>query len=77
MHSLTNLQFNVDRGIGTAYISFYATPEVKDPETHYALGGRYHLELRRTEEGWRVARQKMEKLWARGSDTTGIFTKGE
>ena len=77
-HSLTNLQFwDVDGGDtakGTAYLAFYATPDVSKPEVNYAWGGPYRFEFRRTSEGWKVARQHLRKTWAQGVDTTGTFS---
>ena len=76
-HSLTNLQVEVDgsdAATGTAYLSFYATPDVKKPEETYAWGGPYRFEFRRTPEGWKVSRQHLKKDWAQGKDTTGLFS---
>ncbi|KAJ5757977.1 uncharacterized protein N7511_006671 [Penicillium nucicola] len=76
-HNLTNLQFEVDgsdEATGSAYLSFYATPDLSKPEVNYAFGGPYKFSFRRTAAGWKVARHNLRKNWSQGVDTTGHFT---
>ncbi|KAJ4361116.1 uncharacterized protein N0V89_001685 [Didymosphaeria variabile] len=76
-HSMTNMQFNVDgsdSATGTAYLWFCATPAVKQPEVHYAFGGPYKFEFKRTSQGWKISRMHLKKIWAQGKDTERVFT---
>lgn len=76
-HTMTNLQFSVDGSdvaSGTAYLWFAATPDVSNPESHYAFGGPYTFNFKRTAEGWRISRMQLKKIWAQGHDTEKVFT---
>jgi len=42
-------------------------------EVHWLLGGRYALDLRRTDEGWRIGAITMTAVWDEGDET--IFEK--
>jgi ketosteroid isomerase-like protein len=45
-----------------------------DPETVHVLVGRYHDELRRTDDGWRIGKLVFEILWGeRRPDATGYL----
>jgi len=76
-HSMTNMQFEVngsDKATGTAYLCFWATPELAKPETNYGFGGPYKFEFVRTADGWKISRMRLKKVWAQGVDTFENFT---
>ncbi len=78
-HTMTNLEFSItgpDTAIGTSYLWFAATPDVSKPEIHYAFGGPYTFDFKRTSEGWRISRMRLRKIWAQGEDTEKAFGAG-
>ncbi|RFU29319.1 hypothetical protein B7463_g7003, partial [Scytalidium lignicola] len=75
-HSMTNMEFKVDgsdRATGSSYLWFCATPETAKPGINYAFGGPYKFEFIRTNDGWRISRMRLRKIWAQGEDTKGVF----
>ncbi|EXJ63551.1 uncharacterized protein A1O5_11312 [Cladophialophora psammophila CBS 110553] len=74
-HTMTNMQFQVDgdKAKGTAYLWFCATPEIAKPEIHYAFGGPYSFDFKRTSKGWKISYMRLKKIWAHGKDTKGVF----
>ena len=75
-HTMTNMEFKVDgsdNATGTAYLWFCATPETSKPEIHYAFGGPYRFEFKRTTQGWRISHMWLKKIWAQGTDTKKVF----
>ena len=45
-----------------------------DPDSAKLLVGRYHNELRRTDEGWKISKLELELLWAEAKvDVAGYF----
>ncbi|KAI2907381.1 hypothetical protein CBS147371_10603 [Aspergillus niger] len=80
MHCLTNVQFEVDgsdTAKGSAYITSYVTPHLKNLGINFALGGRYSLLFKRTAEGWKVAEHLLSPTWTQGSDASGKLNSSE
>ncbi|MET9967317.1 nuclear transport factor 2 family protein [Streptomyces sp. NPDC006356] len=45
----------------------YHLPKVSEPMTHEDAGGKYHAVARRTENGWRIARLRLEIVLTQGA----------
>lgn len=76
-HTFTNYQFEVndnDEALGTSYLWFAATMNCKKPEENYAFGGAYRWNFKRTENGWKIQRMHLRKLWSKGEDTEKRWT---
>lgn len=74
-HLLSVSCVDVD-GDGARALVYHTSHRVfaRDPAAANVLVGRYHDELRRTGDGWRISKLLLEFLWAeRRSDTTGLL----
>ncbi|MER6712595.1 MULTISPECIES: nuclear transport factor 2 family protein [unclassified Streptomyces] len=45
----------------------YHLPKPSEPTAHEDAGGRYHAVARRTEDGWRITRLRLEIVFAQGA----------
>jgi ketosteroid isomerase-like protein len=74
-HLLSVYRIDVDGDHATALV--YHTSNMAfaaDPETNHVLVGRYHDELRRAPDGWKVSKLVFEIVWGeRRKDTTGYL----
>src|SRR2546423_15323580 len=66
--SVYHVDVDGDRASALVYHTSHQVFE-DDPDTAKLLVGRYHNELRREEDGWRISRLVLEILW--GEATTG------
>lgn len=74
-HSMTNMNFSVngDEASGTCYLWFAATMDTSKPHEYHAFGGPYKFNFKRTSEGWRISRMRLQKIWAQNEDTQKVF----
>jgi SnoaL-like domain len=73
--SVYHVEVDGDRAKALVYHTSYQGFE-PDPEIAHVLVARYHDELVRTPEGWKISRLVMEILWGeRRQDTTGYLTE--
>jgi ketosteroid isomerase-like protein len=72
MLSVYSVQVDGDQAQALTYLHSYQSFE-SDPGLTLVMAGRYHDELRRTAEGWRVSRRVMDYLWATESAVSETF----
>lgn len=72
MLSVYSVQVDGDQGHALTYLHSYQGFS-SDPDTALVMAGRYHDELRRTGDGWRVSRRIMDYLWAAESQISTTF----
>lgn len=72
MLSVYSVQVDGDKASALTYLHSYQGFN-SDPDTVLVLAGRYHDELRRTDDGWRVSRRIMDYLWATESKVSENF----
>ncbi|KAH8164960.1 hypothetical protein CIB48_g3320 [Xylaria polymorpha] len=74
-HSLTNIDINLDGNMasGTCYLWFAAIMDTSKPREYHGFGGPYEFNFTRTNEGWKIASLKLNKIWAQNADTEGVF----
>lgn len=70
LHYLTNVQFDVkgDTATGTAYLRYAGVVKRENPKKHFDFGGPYRWDFRRTTEGWKVCKLKLETSWTAGEE---------
>ncbi|MFG2195285.1 nuclear transport factor 2 family protein [Streptomyces sp. NPDC048639] len=75
-HHILNVSFDVrgDRATGIGYMWFVAVTEPGRSSAPYAMGGPYDWEFVRTEDGWRLSRQRLGVWWTSGEDTARAFS---
>jgi len=61
-----------DRANTVSYLTSYQVFE-EDPKSAIILVARYHDELRRTAEGWKISERVMELLWGESKPDTGFL----
>ncbi|HET6705424.1 nuclear transport factor 2 family protein [Amycolatopsis sp.] len=68
-HQLGQLYVDIDKDDATilAYIFAYHLPKASEPMTHEDAGGKYHVVARRTEDGWRIMRCRIEVVLTQGA----------
>ena len=71
-HVITNVVVDLEGDHGRVranHIAYFAPPGSGDvaPLVAYTLGGIYHLELVRHDDGWRITRIETEPVWSSGS----------
>jgi uncharacterized protein (TIGR02246 family) len=68
-HHMGQIYIEVDGDEATilTYQVAYHLPKVSEPMTHEDAGGKYHAVARRTENGWRIARLRLEIVLALGA----------
>lgn len=79
MHSISNIQINVDgtdKASGTAYLSFYAVKDTKRLGANYAFGGPYQFEFIKENGEWKIQSVEVGRWWEQGMDETGDFQEG-
>lgn len=65
-HIIVNLAFEftgADTASGRGNLLFTAVPDPARPANYHQAGGRYAWEFRRTAQGWRIARARLDLLW--------------
>ena len=73
--SVYHVEVDGDRATALVYHTSHQGFE-PDPEIDHYLVGRYHNELVRTPEGWKISRLVFEILWGeRRQDTTGYLAE--
>ena len=75
-HHLLSVYHVVVDGDRATALTYHTSHQgfVADPETDVLLVGRYHQELLRTPDGWKISRLLFEIVWAdRRQDTTGML----
>ena len=73
--SVYHVEVDGDRAKALVYHTSYQGFE-SDPETAHVLVARYHDELIRTPEGWKISKLVMETLWGeRRQDLTGYLAE--
>ena len=74
-HSMTNMDIaiNGDEATCRCYLWFAAIMDTSKPHEYHAFGGPYNFKFKRTEDGWRIARMQLKKIWAQNEDTQGVF----
>ena len=73
--SVYHVEVDGDRATALVYHTSHQGFE-PDPEIDHYLVGRYHDELVRTPEGWKISRLVFEILWGeRREDTTGYLAE--
>ena len=60
------LDIDEDEARGVAYVVAYHLPKAAEPMKHEDGGGKHHLTARRTEDGWRYTRVRLEIVFAQG-----------
>jgi len=72
MHYISNVQFEVDgdSAVGTAYLRYAGVVSRNNPENHLAFGGPYRWEYRRSKEGWKITKLKLETCWTNQGNLT-------
>jgi uncharacterized protein (TIGR02246 family) len=67
-HFVTNQQVAVDGDVATArqYVLAIHVPDAAEPDRHADIGGCYDCDCRRTAEGWKLARLRLEIWWTAG-----------
>jgi ketosteroid isomerase-like protein len=65
--SVYHVEVDGDRASALVYHTSHQVFE-DDPETAKLLVGRYHNELRREPDGWRISRLELEILWGEEKD---------
>jgi ketosteroid isomerase-like protein len=74
-HHLLNVYqvtVNGDQASSIAYLTSYQVFQ-EDPKAAIVLVARYHDELRRTPQGWKISRRVMELLWGESKPDTGYL----
>ena len=74
-HHLLNVyhvKIDGDEASTVAYLTSYQVFE-EDPKAAIILVARYHDELRRTEDGWKIATRVMELLWGETKPDAGFL----
>ena len=73
-HLLNVYQVDIDGDTASTvcYLTSYQVFE-EDPKAAVILVARYHDELRRTVEGWKIAKRVMELLWGESKPDTGFL----
>jgi ketosteroid isomerase-like protein len=74
-HLLSVYHVEVDGDRATALV-YHTSHQVfaEDPESAKLLVGRYHIELRREADGWKISRLALELLWGEARvDVTGYL----
>jgi 3-phenylpropionate/cinnamic acid dioxygenase small subunit len=74
-HLLSVYHVQLD-GDGAKALVYHTSHQVfeDEPETAKVLVGRYHNELRREPEGWKISKLMLELLWGEAKiDTVGYF----
>ncbi|MGC7101350.1 nuclear transport factor 2 family protein [Amycolatopsis lurida] len=68
-HQLGQMYVDIDEDDATilAYIFAYHLPKASEPMTHEDAGGKYHVVARRTEDGWRIMRCRIEVVLTQGA----------
>jgi uncharacterized protein (TIGR02246 family) len=68
-HHMGQIYVDVDEDEATilAYIYAYHLPKASEPMTHEDAGGKYHAVARRTENGWRITRLRLEIVLTQGA----------
>ena len=61
-----------DRASTVSYLTSYQVFE-QDPKAAVILVARYHDELRRTADGWKIANRVMELLWGESKPDAGFL----
>jgi hypothetical protein len=68
-HLLSNHRVDVEDDIAECTAYFQAHHYYPDAcgDSHWTLGGHYHFDCVRTDDGWRIERLVMTALWASGN----------
>ena len=61
-----------DRATAVSYLTSYQVFS-EDPKAAIVLVARYHDELARTPQGWKISRRTMELLWGESKPDTGYL----
>lgn len=65
-HVIVNLALEFtgpDTANGHGNLLFTAVPDPARPANYHQAGGRYTWEFRRTADGWRISRARLDLLW--------------
>lgn len=79
MHSISNVQINVDgsdQATGAAYLSFYAVKDASRLAANYAFGGPYRFKFVKEDDTWKILSVEIDRWWEQGKDDTGAFKGG-
>jgi ketosteroid isomerase-like protein len=74
-HHLLNVyhvRLDGDQANAVSYLTSYQVFE-EDPKAAIILVARYHDELRRTADGWKISRRVMELLWGESKPDAGFL----
>ncbi|MEU0384197.1 nuclear transport factor 2 family protein [Streptomyces chartreusis] len=68
-HHMGQIYIEVDGDEATilTYQVAYHLPKVSEPMSHEDAGGKYHVIARRTENGWRIARLRLDIVLTQGA----------
>jgi uncharacterized protein (TIGR02246 family) len=68
-HHMGQIYVDIDEDEATilTYIFAYHLPKASEPMTHEDAGGKYHAVARRTENGWRITRLRLEIVLTQGA----------
>jgi ketosteroid isomerase-like protein len=74
-HHIVNMHFDIDgdRATGFGYMWFVGVVGELQGNDPYAMGGPYEWEYVRTDQGWRLAVQRLGVWWTQGRDAVGAF----
>jgi hypothetical protein len=79
-HVMVNLDFEVtgsDTAIGHGNLIFTALPHADQPHQNFQSGGRYDWEFKRTADGWRIAKARLEFIWTQGDNAGAVFSEAD
>lgn len=67
-HVITNVlvQLDGDRADVRAHLIAVHVPVAAEPSTHFDVGATYRFAVRRTDDGWRLARLELTPVWTSG-----------
>ncbi len=76
-HLIVNVDFELtgkDTATGRANLIFIGLPDPDQQTQSYQSGGRYHWKFRRTTDGWRICRGRLDFLWNNGKDEESLLS---
>ena len=77
-HVMVNLDFEItgkDSAIGHGNLIFTALPRANEPYVNFQSGGRYDWEFKRTANGWRIAKARLDFIWSQGENVGEVFSE--
>ncbi|MDA0820849.1 MAG: nuclear transport factor 2 family protein [Proteobacteria bacterium] len=77
-HVIVNLDFEVtgeNSAVGHGNLIFTALPDPAQQHLNFQSGGRYNWEFKRTSEGWRISKARLDFIWTRGENVGAVFSE--